>query len=83
MVISADVRGRISPQEIGHARGVRRAFERRMLHERCAAASGLRVSPCTTWSACHGSFGLAGSLQIQQRVASSLIRFASRRYSWL
>ena len=51
---------------VGH--GLKR---RLMLHDLCAAHSGLSGFAGSMWSACQGSFGIAGCWQIQQTVALS------------
>jgi hypothetical protein len=49
------------------------------LHDLCAGSSGLFGSAGTRWSAVQGSWGLAGSLHIQQIVALSLTVLAALR----
>jgi hypothetical protein len=54
-------------------------FPLALLHDLCAGSSGLLMSAGTRWSAVQGSWGLAGSLQIQQIVALSLTVLAALR----
>ena len=52
-----------------------------VLHDLCAAASGLVGSRGLMWSAVNGSSGRAPSLQMWQCVAVALMICAVRRYS--
>lgn len=52
-----------------------------VLHDLCAAASGLVGSRGLMWSAVNGSSARAPSPQMWQCVASALMRSALRRYS--
>jgi hypothetical protein len=64
------------------SQGFRLALPLRLLHDLCAAASGLAGSLALMWSAVHGSFALGPSPHRWQLVASALIMAESLTY-WL
>lgn len=86
VVVVGRVAGGVSPVVAGAGWGGHRVRQSvrlllRVLHDRCAAASGLVGSPGLMWSAVNGSSGRVPSPQMWQCVAVARMSAAARRYS--